>query len=618
MPSHAAPHHFPRLRAWPPILAALLALSLVAPSCLAAGPGCDSGGLQAPAGSFVSEKACFTIIHLEGDPRTIGLEHGRLLADKIERGMAAYAHCSMDWYGISWAQCRATALLFWTRVPAEYQQEIQGIAEGAASAGVRNPDGEIVDWIDVLAYNAQWDIWWTLTAPGNPLWWLPFERGGNGGIGGDGRDGGEETPHHCSGFVATGPDWTADGGFVLAQSLWMPYFLPPAHAVWCDLVPRQGNRILMQLTAGMIWSGTEYYVNSAGLVAAETTLGHGAHVWGGTPSFVRVRRAIQYSSTIDEFREQMLRDTNGAYCSDYLLADAKSNEVAVLELGGRTWAIARTTNGFLPSCNYPWDPAVAAEMGAPQGAAHSCWPRWIRIQDLCNNSRGNISVDFGKALLGDHYDATVGYENPGRYSLCGHGENTTRGYPHGSQDGKVTNRTMASRMQVWARYGHSCGQPFYKELHAAEHPDYAFEDLEDMVAGPWSTFGALNPLEVSVFDDSGRPVEGARVRVEDVYDGNVTELELPGGRALVERFMTGVYNFTAEKGGLRARERVEVSGARSVELFLRRSGAGPPSLEPIAAAAIVIPVAAASGWALWRRRRASSRTARHGERGVGS
>ncbi|MEM2869437.1 MAG: C45 family peptidase [Thermoplasmata archaeon] len=571
------------------LVAVAVALALLAQTPMCREAGSKSSRPQAPGGSFVSEKAGFTLIHLEGDPRTIGLEHGRLLADKIERGMAAYAHCSMDWYGFTWAQCRATALLFWTRVPAEYQQEIQGIAEGAASAGVRNPDGALVDWIDVLAYNAQWDIWWTLTSPGNPLWWWPFHRD-------------EEWPHHCSGFVATGPDWTADGGFVLAQSLWMPYFLPPAHAVWCDLVPNQGNRIFMQLTAGMIWSGTEYYINSAGLVAAETTLGHGAHVWGGTPAFVRVRRAIQYASTIDEFREQMLRDTNGAYCSDYLLADVKSNEVAVLELGGRTWALARTSNGFLPSCNYPWDPTVAAEMGAPQGAAHGCWPRWIRIQDLCNSSKGNITVEFGKALLGDHYDTTVGYENPGRYSLCGHGENTTRGYPHGSQDGKVTNRTMASRMQVWARYGHSCGQPFYKELHAAEHPDYAFDDLEDMIAGPWSTFGALNPLELSVLDSSGQPVRGSRVRAEDVYDGNTTWFELPEGRLLIERFMTGVYNFTAEKGGLKVRERFEVSGPRSVELFLRESGSGSVAGGHLAVAAGAAGIAAVSlGWVMWRR-----------------
>jgi hypothetical protein len=139
--------------------------------------GADSdGALRAdvPSGCYLSEKANFTLIHLEGDPTTIGRNHGALLADKIERGIAAYAHCSSDWYGLTWAQCRKNAVFYWPNVPAEYQQEIQGIADGAASQGVTNPDGATVDWIDILAYNAIWDIWWRLSLPGNKFWWLPF------------------------------------------------------------------------------------------------------------------------------------------------------------------------------------------------------------------------------------------------------------------------------------------------------------------------------------------------------------------------------------------------------------------------------------------------------------
>jgi hypothetical protein len=543
-----------------------------------------------PQGCYLSEKANFTLIHLEGDPATIGRNHGSLLSDKIERGMAAYAHCSMDWFGLSWAQCRLNAVFFWPKVPSEYQQEIQGIASGAATKGVLNPDGATVDWIDVLAYNAAWDIWWRVSPPGNKFWWMP----GNG----------EQTPHHCSGFVSTG-SWTADGGFVLAQSLWMPYFLPPAQAVWCDLVPRQGNRIFMQLTAGMIWSGTEYYVNSAGIVAAETTLGVGAHQWGGTAAFVRIRKAVQYADTIDEFRDIMLQDTNGAYCSDYLLADAKTNEVAVLELGGRTWALTRTMDGFLPSCNYPWDPQVAAEMGETQGAAHGCWPRWVRLLDLAAEERGNITVEFGKMALGDHFDVSVGYERPGSFSLCGHGENTTRGYPHGSQDGKVTNRTMASRMQVWARFGHSCGRPFLVEDQQALHPDYAFDDLLDMIAGPWATFGPFNQLQVAVLDQNGLPIPGARVRLTDIYDGNRTDIRLPDGRALLPYFPAGEYMVTASADGRTATRLELINGSASIEMVLRGADGG-HSFPALQAAAVLALAVAVAGAIFYQKRRRGS------------
>lgn len=575
-----------------PVLLCFLLLAV--PVCPAADAEA-SARQDVPSGCYLSEKANFTLIHLEGDPATIGRNHGALLADKIERGMAAYGHCSWEWYCLTWPQCRKNAVVYWPKVPAEYQQEIQGIATGAASKGVKNPDGATVDWIDVLAYNAVWDIWWRVSPPGNKYWWLP-SQGEAGAEGGAGAGGGM---HHCSGFVATGKSWTADGGFVLAQELWMPYFLPPAHGVWCDLVPKQGNRIFMQLTAGMIWSGTEYYVNSAGIVAAETTLGAGAHKWGGTAAFVRIRKAIQYSDTIDEFRDIMLQDTNGAYCSDYLLADAKSNEVAVLELGGRTWALARTSDGFLPSCNYPWDPVVANEMGETQGAAHGCWPRWVRIMDLGNMSKGNITVEFGKRLLADHYDSTVGYDRPGFASICGHGEDTKGGYPHGSQDAKVTNRTMASRMQVWARFGHACGEPFLVEQQAALHPDNCFDDLRDMIAGPWATFGAFHPVQISVLDRNGLLVPGARVNIRDRYDGNQTNLTLTDGRLTLPYFPAGEYNITASCDGMVARTTAVINGSSSVDIVLRGSQVAPyisTGLGAAMGAAVIVAVASVYLW----------------------
>ena len=100
----------------------------------------------------------------------------------------------------------------------------------------------------------------------------------------------------------------------------------------------------------------------------------------------------------------MLENSNGAYCGDYLLADSKTNEVAILELGAKTWALERTHNGFLPSCNYPWDPEVAEEMGETQGWDHGCYPRYVRLQQLWEDNKNNITVFKGMEFLSDHYD----------------------------------------------------------------------------------------------------------------------------------------------------------------------------------------------------------------------
>ncbi len=480
-----------------------------------------------PCGAYVTEKEGFRYIQVSGSPAEIGYQHGVVLYDLIPRSLSAYAHATERSYNLDWSEVRMHGRTYWHLVPTEQREEMEGIAKGSSEKGAFNPLGDPVDIWDILALNAIWDIWWRAEPPGNIWWWLPF---GN-GLPSPPSD----TPHHCSAFVATG-DATSDGGFVMGQSLWMPYFLSPAHAVFIDIIPDSGNRIFMEVTAGMIWSGTEFYVNSAGLVVAETTLGTGPYRWGGVPSFVRLRKAVQYADSIDEFKDIMLENTNGAYCGDYLLADAKTNEVAILELGSYEWELKRTTNGFLPSCNYPWDPEVAEEMGAPSGWDHGCYPRWVRWEQLSERDYGNIDVFKGMEYLGDHYDTVEEKINPCSHTLCGHVENAS-GYPHGSMDGKVINRTMASRMEAWARFGHSCGTPFIVSDHARESPDYAFDDLVDIIPQPYAAFSPLTMLEVLVRDSGGDPITGASVTIRSEVDNSTFELVTDkSGKASFEYF----------------------------------------------------------------------------------
>ena len=492
-------------------------LVLFIPSCLGFMDGGNAGD-DAAAGNesaYMFEKNGFTYLHVEGDPHTIGYDHGRYLAGMVTRAISAYAHLTEDRYGFTWDQCRIQALNFWYFVPVEQQEEIQGIAEGAASQGAKNPLGDTVDWLDILVLNSMWDLWWRAGAVGARID-LPF------GSEGAGDNVSMVSPfegniHHCSAFVATGSA-TVDGKFVIGQTLWMPFYLSPAHAIFIDIVPDQGNRIMMEVTAGMIWSGTEWYLNSAGMVIGETTLGAGPYNWGKVPSFIRLRKAAQYANSIDDFKDIMLEDTNGAYCGDYLLADAKTNEVAILELGANEWELARTKDGFLGSCNYPWDPEVAAEMNAIQGWEHGCYPRYVRLDQLYEANDGNISIESGMEILSDHYDTVEEKINPCGHTLCGHVENAS-GYPWGSLDGKITNQTLAARFETWARFGHTCGQAFRVADLEKEHPEYAFDDLIDIIPGPWGTFGPLEPVRITVQTKDGNAVSGASVEMISCEDG---------------------------------------------------------------------------------------------------
>jgi hypothetical protein len=501
---------------------------------------------------YFTTKQGFDYIHLEGTPREIGYNHGLLLWEKIERGMASYAFLTEMRYDMNWDMCRAQGGTYWPNIPIEYQQEIDGIALGCQEKNAKNPDGGTIDRYDIIAYNAMWDIWWRSSYIRSFLPFGTFEA---------------DPIHHCSGFVANG-DITKDSGFVITQSLWMPYHLPPSHGVFADIVPQAGNRILMELQAGMIWSGTEWYMNEAGLVVGETTLGDAPYQWLSTPAFVRIRKAVQYANSIDEFANIMITNTNGAYCGDYLIADAETNEVGIVELGSHTYEVWKSDNGYHGSCNYPWDPEVRAEMDEVEGWDHSCFPRYKRLEQIAEKYYGVIDTEIAKRTLGDHWDTVEDKENRYHWTLCGHVENST-GYPHGSLDGKTTNRTMTLNHEIWARYGHSCGADFIATDHAAKNPDYAFSNLKDMIAQPWTTFGFLEPITILVMDKNGDPVENSQIAFENCADGYLAEGTTDGnGMYHHPYFQTGTYNITAKNGKYRGSLRAEFNEVNTLEIQL--------------------------------------------------
>jgi hypothetical protein len=501
---------------------------------------------------YFTTKQGFDYIHLEGTPSEIGYRHGLLLWEKVERGMASYAYLTESRYGLTWDMCRIHGATFWPNIPSEYQREIDGIVRGCQEKNAKNPDGAVIDRNDIVAYNAMWDIWWRSSYVRS---FLPFATLQ------------PDTIHHCSAFVANG-DATVNGDFVIAQSLWMPYHLSPSHGVFADVVPESGNRILMELQAGMIWSGTEFYMNGAGLIVGETTLGDAPYQWLNTPAFVRIRKAVQYASSIDEFADIMITNTNGAYCGDYLVADAKTNEVAIVELGSHEYEVWRSDNDFHGSCNYPWDPEVRAEMGEPEGWEHSCFPRYTRLEQIAEKYFGLIDNEIGKRTLGDHWDTVANEENRYHWTLCGHVENSS-GYPHGSLDGKVSNRSMVLNHEIWARFGHSCGNNFIASDHAAKNPDYAFPNLRDMIAQPWTTFGFLEPITITVRDKNGDPVEGAEIAFENRADGYLAEgVTDSNGMYHHDYFQTGSYIITAREGKHRGSLHVEFNEVNSLEVVI--------------------------------------------------
>jgi Phospholipase B len=450
----------------------VLAAALAAISCATAPDARLAGSWRGP------ERNGWIPIRLQGSPTQIGFQHGYLLAREIADALAVVHLALPRDTRRDWTYLRSTAKrLMWPRVEQEYRDELQGMAAGLAARGVQ------VDVTDLVVLNANLEL---------PYFTDSLDRGKR-----------SPAPEHCSAFVATG-SWTRYGTPVIAHSNWSGYLEGERWNIIFDVRPERGNRILMDGFPGLIHSGDDFGMNSAGIVITETTISrfHGFDP-GGIPEFTRARKAMQYASTIDDFVRIMRDGNNGGYANAWLVADTRRNEIARLELGLANVTLERTRDGYFVGSNFPVNPALArAETDFPAGdPGNSANARHARWEQLMAEFKGRIDVGAARRFLADHYDA---YENrpdaPSERTLCGHVELSPRGSrpwqepfgPAGTVQAKVADALMAGRMELEAAMGHPCGMNFHAAEHLRRHPQFAWQEglLGDLLAGPWTLFAA--------------------------------------------------------------------------------------------------------------------------------
>jgi hypothetical protein len=416
-------------------------------------------------------------VHLEGSPAEIGFQHGFLLAREIEDAQKAIAlsltHDSKDW-----AHFRGVAQhLVWPHIEAEYRAELNGMVEGLHAKGVN------LDLWDMVATNA-----WLELSPYYTNWHDHQNK--------------RPTPEHCSAFVATG-SYTKDGKPVIGHNNWTDYVTGTRWNVIFDIAPANGHHFIMDGMPGLIHSGDDFGLNSAGIMITETTISQfNGFDPNGIPEFVRARKAMQYSSSIDDFARIMTEGNNGGYANDWLIADRNTGEIASLELGLKNVNLRRTSDGYFVGSNYPIDPKLAREETSfdLKDMSNSPNARHVRWDQLMKENKGKIDVAAGKRFLADHYDTFEHKTAPSERTLCGHIESSARGSrpwqpPYGTAgavQSKVTDARMAEAMSLTAALGHSCGTNFKAAQHLKAHPEFAWEKdlMRDMDARPWTTFHA--------------------------------------------------------------------------------------------------------------------------------
>jgi hypothetical protein len=424
-------------------------------------------------------------VHLEGKPAEIGFQHGYHLAPEIEEAQKVIALELTHDTKRDWQFYRdASEKMLWPRIEPEYRNELNGIVEGLKARGVK------LDIWDVVATNAwlEFPYYSNWLAKQNPSAGIPPTA---------------PVAERCSAFVATG-SFTKDGGIVIGHNAWTNYLDGERWNIIFDIVPEKGNHILMDGFPGLIHSADDFGINSAGIMITETTI-TAFSGWDpkGIAEFARARKAMQYSTSIDDFVRIMKEGNNGGYANNWLVGDRKTNEIASLELGLNNVTLRRSKNGYFLGSNFPVSSKLTREETEfdPNDPSLSANARRIRWLQLMTEYKGRIDIAAGQKFLSDHYDSFAKKTDPNERSLCGHVDYSPRGIkgwqkpyaPAGAVQAKVSDSAMAERMSLTAAVGHPCGMNFKAADHLARHPQFDWQKayLKDMDSHPWTEFSVV-------------------------------------------------------------------------------------------------------------------------------
>lgn len=453
---------------------------------------------------FSYEKNGWKYININGSPRERGYAYGYLCAKEFKEIQEMLNWYMFESYGYDWnyfiKQINDSIYDLTKSDFNELFQEMEGIAEGCNSNGTKTTLQEIIAWNFYMSIP----------------YWFQIISGTAGGKEGGGQI---KTMDHCSSFIATG-DYTENGEIVVAHNSFTDYVDGQFSNVILDLNPSQGHRFIMQTSPCWIWSGTDFFVTSAGIIGTETTIGGFLPYEPKYPIGYRIRTAMQYGNNMEDYAKILIYNNSGDYANSWLFGDTKTNEIMRLELGLKYYSISKTKNGYFTGFNAPFDPRIRNlevnnsgfyDIRRHQGA------RRVRLVELMRQYKGKINIENAKKIISDHYDVYLKKDNnPCSRTVCSHYDLDKREYmsqadrpkpfaPHGAVDGIVCDSSLARKMSFIARFGNSCGIPFDKNKFCLEHIQYHnfCKYLKDRPTKPWTLFsGKIQSNKHTFFDMS--------------------------------------------------------------------------------------------------------------------
>jgi hypothetical protein len=315
----------------------------------------------------------------------------------------------------------------------------------------------------------------------------------------------DEFKDRCSLIMAVGPGWTNDGGIVCGHSSFSNFLDGQFCNVILRIEPEEGDgcAIVMQSMPGGIYSMTDFFVTSAGIVGSETTI-RGFHAFRlRDPICCRIRECMQYGKTLEEYAERLQKRNSGDYACSWMFGDIQGRggsgpRIMRVELGVNYVNIETTRDGVFVGFNSTYDERIRAiecssvslgtgsvggELSDADGfhdVTSSIGNRRVQLEKLAEKYRRRIDTTIVKRILADHFDNHLGKPSPNSRTICKHAyadagadsSSSTPFKPVGAYDTKVADSALIRRMSFLAHWGPPCGMPFSVREHMKKHPEW--------------------------------------------------------------------------------------------------------------------------------------------------
>ena len=446
---------------------------------------------------YSKEENGWKYISIFGKPQERGYAYGFLCANEFKKIQEMLNFFIPESYGFTWETLIKEINKDFRKMTEndfnEFYLEMVGIVNGLKEGGTLSSIEEIIAWNFYMSIP-----YWISTRSDSHV----GKEGGGSKIVGGSKD-------KCSAFIAVGEDWTEDGKIVVAHNSFTDYIDGQWSNIILDLNPTDGYRFIMQTSPCWIWSGTDFFVTKKGIIGTETTIGGFFPYELNIPIGYRIRKAMQYGNTLDDYVKILMEGNSGDYANSWLFGDTNTNEILRIELGLKYQNVERTKNGYFIGFNAAYDPQIRNlecinsgfyDVRRHQGA------RKVRLTELMLENKGKLNIEIAKKIIADHYDVYLHKENnPCSRTVCSHYDLDAREYmsqsdrpkpfsPHGAVDGAVVDTNLAKQMKLEMRYGNSCGIPFIAKTFFEKHIQWS--NLEpyvfDRLTQPWTIFSSLN------------------------------------------------------------------------------------------------------------------------------